>query len=955
MANDKMVHHLWVVETSVDRVSYQSKGVDMTQASIMGMAKTSHEPTRILRLADNLRKSRNKLAHTTSLDNHDKQTVIQHADVVNFLHNPLEIQNIITDLENGDLFKFENDLNEIMNNTQEVKERLRTIDTKLNMVHADQTKAFRTISNITWGLIAAFIIGFVALLVSIKPDLHMIFGRPHIKQTMEKTGCLREYSALFPTSPLLVDYFKHHGPLVGRVWLFQLLEEELNNTKKNGILLEADMGYGKSAIAAHITCAKEGDQGIELRKRLIAFHVCKFDVKKTHDAGVFIQRLVLMISNNIPEFNDTMNEECLHSFITGQCDSDPFGCIDKCIIFPLERTNISDDRKEYSLIIIDALDECYETFLFEKSNIIFNLIERRANLLPRWIKLLVTSKRLSRNERLEDNLDRIFFHNLEARNLNDLDLYFNQSHVSREKKLTFFQLAVNADPTKTNQISDLNRYYRDQFDRWYDHGFYLSKSILEALLTTYLKKTPKNIREVISFTAVSNVPILSFERELSIIQQFTDIVNGEIEFKHFSLFKWLLEKCPREYRISLSNGHDANAQYILYKLNTSNFTFDVTDLLLHVHYSNEGSGIQEQFMNIPKNVISTMEEKFLEGPVVRIVKGGKMKEIPEILFHHFPGGNHFSAENISVGFIAAENGYTYSLKQLVNHGADIHFRMPSFFNMLTMHDAVEIATNFKHWNYGLLDIAAQHGHSETVGLILQDDLFSTYKLHERNGLNLSPWHLACKFNRIEVVKVFLQFNSSAVDWKCLYFAAENGYFELVKFLLEAGVYDKCVLCTNELYWIPNDTVRVQGNKVPENNSMYVLFDDWSELACESAIHAAIRHNHLNVVRELLKNSKHSTLHCLDRGGRPALIAALQSNRTEMVTLFLKMSNAHRIKVLCQKLHRIELVKLNNMKCKAGHGIKHAISPMSMVSQNIFVHTDLDFNRRDEDEYPLCSL
>ncbi|WAR11747.1 hypothetical protein MAR_025927, partial [Mya arenaria] len=177
--------------------------------SITVWKKCSLFPARIFPFADNLRKSRNKLAHSASLeiDNNDKQTVfhninqvIQQADMVNYLQNSLEIQNDMNDLENGDLFKFEDELYEILNKTNQ------------------------------------------------------------------------EYSPSFPTSLLLVDYFKHHGPLVGRIWLFKLLEEELKNTKKSGVLLEADMGYGKSAIAAHITCAKEGDQGMELRKRLIAFH-----------------------------------------------------------------------------------------------------------------------------------------------------------------------------------------------------------------------------------------------------------------------------------------------------------------------------------------------------------------------------------------------------------------------------------------------------------------------------------------------------------------------------------------------------------------------------------------------------------------------------------------------------------------------------------------------------------
>ncbi|WAR11848.1 hypothetical protein MAR_026028, partial [Mya arenaria] len=249
-------------------------------------------------------------------------------------------------------FKYENELKEIMNNTNEVKKRLHTIDKKLNMVHEHQTNTFRTMQ---WIVIATCMVVLAAVLVGVnlpalqtiikrsqfqppmektasiviltiallymQPWLQMIFTRPQIKPNGEKTGCLQDYSPLFQTSTIFVDYFKHHGPLVGRVWMFQLLDEQLKNTKKNGILLEADMGYGKSAIAAHIICSKEGDQGMEMRKRLIAFHICKFDAKKTYQAGFFIQRLVSMISNNIPEFNETIND-CLHSFNTEQCDSD---------------------------------------------------------------------------------------------------------------------------------------------------------------------------------------------------------------------------------------------------------------------------------------------------------------------------------------------------------------------------------------------------------------------------------------------------------------------------------------------------------------------------------------------------------------------------------------------------------------------------------------------------------
>ncbi|WAR11842.1 hypothetical protein MAR_026022, partial [Mya arenaria] len=238
--------------------------------SITVWKKCSLFPARIFPFADNLRKSRNKLAHSASLeiDNNDKQTVfhninqvIQQADMVNYLQNSLEIQNDMNDLENGDLFKFEDELYEILNKTNQVDKKLHTMDSKLTEVHEAQTKTFRTIANIRLALLLFSVILVATIAEKLKePDISMASSRSPIKASGEKMGCLQEYSPSFPTSLLLVDYFKHYGPLVGRIWLFKLLEEELKNTKKSGVLIEADMGYGKSAIAAHITCAKEGDQ-----------------------------------------------------------------------------------------------------------------------------------------------------------------------------------------------------------------------------------------------------------------------------------------------------------------------------------------------------------------------------------------------------------------------------------------------------------------------------------------------------------------------------------------------------------------------------------------------------------------------------------------------------------------------------------------------------------------------
>ncbi|KAH3871892.1 hypothetical protein DPMN_035107 [Dreissena polymorpha] len=61
-----------------------------------------------------------------------------------------------------------------------------------------------------------------------------------------------------------------------------------------------------------------------------------------------------------------------------------------------------------------------------------------------------------------------------------------------------------------------------------------------------------------------------------------------------------------------------------------------------------------------------------------------------------------------------------------------------------------------------------------------------------------------------------------------------------------------------------------------------LHDDWHLIACETAMHAAIRNNHKEIVHLLLTVSKTQTLHCLDRGGRPPLLAAVQYGDQEII-------------------------------------------------------------------------
>jgi hypothetical protein len=88
----------------------------------------------------------------------------------------------------------------------------------------------------------------------------------------------------------MFGYLSYHHSFVGRQWLFKSLEEGLNQTGK-GVVLITDMGFGKTAAVANIICATSSDASNNLKKHLLAYHICRFDSIITKQHFVFIRRL----------------------------------------------------------------------------------------------------------------------------------------------------------------------------------------------------------------------------------------------------------------------------------------------------------------------------------------------------------------------------------------------------------------------------------------------------------------------------------------------------------------------------------------------------------------------------------------------------------------------------------------------------------------------------------------
>lgn len=135
--------------------------------------------------------------------------------------------------------------------------------------------------------------------------------------------------------PFIMDvdldfYRSQHDKLVGREWLLSELDEKMFFSKR-GVLLLAEMGYGKSAIVAHLICQSDKRfPGNWIHQHIVAFHICNFYSRKTLTPGNFVKNLAGGFSKQIPGFLQILEKNSrYHTYFENNiCVEDPEGCLD---------------------------------------------------------------------------------------------------------------------------------------------------------------------------------------------------------------------------------------------------------------------------------------------------------------------------------------------------------------------------------------------------------------------------------------------------------------------------------------------------------------------------------------------------------------------------------------------------------------------------------------------------
>ena len=214
---------------------------------------------------------------------------------------------------------------------------------------------------------------------------------------------------------------------IGRRWLYKEMEQALEHNDKRGVLLTGNPGSGKSAFLSHLLCSRTSSPVVH--SRILAHHFCMDFDKKTQDGVSFVRNLANMIATKFSEYRRRILDYAFsRRVLYKDCSQDPEWCFEYAILRPLKK--IRPQPRDSWYILVDALDECFN----EKVEI-FKILKRTASELPKWLKLIVSSRHESTIVAGLKSLQRIELRTDSKENLADIDTYLTLKVLSQKESV----------------------------------------------------------------------------------------------------------------------------------------------------------------------------------------------------------------------------------------------------------------------------------------------------------------------------------------------------------------------------------------------------------------------------------------------------------------------------------------------------------------------------------------
>jgi WD40 repeat protein len=377
---------------------------------------------------------------------------------------------------------------------------------------------------------------------------------------------------------------------VGRGWLFADVRAWAINPDPHApraLLILADYGVGKSAFLAELLASEAAGLPV------VTHHFCTSELEATLTPELFVRNLATQLANALPAYRQALEAEEAKDIRQwlDEADRDPSRAFDQAILAPLLKVV---PPTTAVLWVVDALDEAQDVRAAVRAGpqlTIVQLLARYASRLPRWIKVLATSRR--RPDVLTPLRQAFSLQELdaeEARNLDDLYTYtltrcrrsplaerLKQAGLSTEETARFLSaqkqssgkflyvervlndLASGRLPLRSrNDLEQMppgmDGFYRDVFERRFpsDESYALVRDIFGVLCE---QREPLGRLELAAILSGSGRTISELDireclksmHDLMRLVSRTEEINGEQRlivlhsFDHISLSQWLSE------------------------------------------------------------------------------------------------------------------------------------------------------------------------------------------------------------------------------------------------------------------------------------------------------------------------------------------------------------------------------------------------------------------------------
>jgi len=395
-----------------------------------------------------------------------------------------------------------------------------------------------------------------------------------------------------------LDIYRHVKDFVGREWIINDIATWIDKAKENLLFITGDPGSGKTALMARL---------IQVFPTVGAYHFCIAKYDASLMPGKFIHSIASQLASQIPEFRELLSLLNLQTIAFQETGT----LMKQLLVDPLSQIR----REEPLVIIIDALDEA----LYYGNENLVKLLFDWLGELPSWIKLIVTSRKITEvlslfdyykpNEidvsRKENKLDikRFVEGMLTQKNdisldKQDVDLIADKIIFKSEGIFLYAKSLVQNLLSKTFDMSDIDSIppglggiYQTNFDRLFtDYGKFESiKHLLEIILAAF---KPLTISEVALYSSIEESEL---RKQLNTVMAYFPEKEGTISVFHKSFADWLLGNSGKSHRYlcDINLGHSRIAAVLLKQLSE-----DQTDEYLihylpkHLYYSGQKKEMQ---------------------------------------------------------------------------------------------------------------------------------------------------------------------------------------------------------------------------------------------------------------------------------------------------------------------------------------------------------------------------